>query len=275
MQEPICRFSDVNKRDHETHFPPYSNLGPLTSHIHPHVVVFNTGQKLSSALSQDVLEMSITLDKMVAPLSDALLMMFTIQRLYRAWTEVQVPEQFSGTSGTLNRFHRRSQAEGGRDDHSQGGPPRRPGLRSATRRSQGQVSPGHYEGGQQRAILPLQPPEDDDSLSITDDTVLDDDTAWIEHIHSWQKQGEEGGVAESEESGVPLDSCDGQLAAYIEEHARTPPSPGVWDSWKPAWDDHGSRYPSASDRAQFSSNDWAVFKNDVYLTRPGHPRVTT
>ena len=41
------------------------------------------------------------------------------------------------------------------------------------------------------------------------------------------------------------------------------------------WDDCRSRYPSASDRAQFSSNDWAVFKNDVYLTRPGHPQPTT
>ena len=213
--------------------------------------------------------MILTLSQAVPPSSNALAMVIAMQGLYGIWTEVQVPEEFYDTTGTLNRFDRRS--DEGRDDRSQGGPPRRQDLRSATR-SQGQgsqVSPSYYEGGQQRATLPFQP---DDSSSVTDDTVFDDDTDWIEYIHSWQKQGE--GVAEGCEPDVPHDSCDGQLATYIDEHARTPPSPGVWDSWKSTWDDRRSRYPSASDRARFSSNDWAVFKKDVYLTRPGHPQST-
>ena len=196
--------------------------------------------------------------------------MLAMQDLYRAWTGVQVPDHFYDTIGTPKWFHRPS--DEGRDDCSLSEPPRRQGLRSATR-SQGQgsqVSADHYEGGQERAILLLQPPEDDDSSSVTDDTVPEDDTAWIEYIHSWQKQSE--GTAGSLESDVLHDSCDGQLAAYIDEHARTPPSPGARDSWKPTWDDRRSRSPSASDRAQFSSNDWAVFKNDVYLSRPGHPQ---
>ena len=157
-------------------------------------------------------------------------MVFVMQSLHRAWTEVQVPEQFNDTAGTLNRFDRRS--EGGRDNRWQGGPPRRQGLRSATR-SQGQGTQflaGHYEEEQQRAILPWQPHEDDGSSSVTDDTVFEDDTDWIEYIHSWRKQGE--GVAERWESDIPHDSCDGQLAAYIDEDPRTPPSSGVWDSWK-------------------------------------------
>ena len=275
LQEPICRYPDVNGRDHETHFPPYSNLGPLTSHIHPHFVVFNTGKKLSSSkfLSQHVSEMILSLSQIVSPLSKALAAMMAIQRLYTAWTEVQVPDHFYDTIGAPNRFHRPSSE--GRDDGSQGGPPSRQGSRSATR-SQGlgtSASAGNYEGGQQRGILPLQPPEDDDSSSVTDDTVVEDDTAWIDYIHSWQKQGK--GVAESSESDVLHDSCDEQLVAYIDEHARTPPSPGAWDSWKPTWDDRKLRHPSTFDRAQFSSNDWAVFKNDVYLTRPNHPQVAT
>ena len=272
LQAPICRFSDINSRDHETHFSPYQDLGPLTSHIQPHFVIFNTGKKLASFESDDILAMIPFLTQIIPPSSDAISMVVAIQRLYRAWTGVRVPDHFYDTAGTPKRFHRPS--EEGQDDRSQGGPSRRQGLRSATY-SQGQgsqASAGHYEGGQQRAILPLQPPEDDDSSCVTDDTVVEDDPAWIEYIHNWQKQGD--GVGESWESDVLHDSCDEQLAAYIGEHARTPPSPGAWDSWKPTWDDRKSRYPSASDRAQFSSNDWAVFKNDVHLTRPDHPQVT-
>ena len=217
--------------------------------------------------------MILTLGQMVTPSSNALAMLIAIQRLHSAWTGVQVPDHFYDTVGTPKRFH--DPSEEARDDGSQGGPPRRQGPRSATR-SQGQgtsTSAGHYEGAQQRGILPLQPPEDDDSSSVTDDTVVEDDTAWIEFIHNWRKQGES--VTESWKSDVVHDSCDEQLAAYIDEHARTPPSPGAWETWKPTWDDRKLRYPSASDRAQFSSNDWVVFKNGLYLTRLDHPHVTT
>ena len=217
--------------------------------------------------------MTLTLSQMVPSSSNALAMVIALRRLYKAWTGVQVPGHFYDTVGIPKRLH--DPSEEARDDASQGGPPRRQGPSSATR-SQGQgtsASAGHYEGGQQRGILPLQSPEDGDSSSVTDDTVVEDDTAWIEFIHNWQKQDE--GVTESWESDVVHDSCDEQLAAYIDEHARTPPSPGAWDSWKPSWDDRKLRSPSAFDRAQFSSNDWAVFKNDLYLTRPNYPQVTT
>ena len=269
LQAPICRFSDVNSRDHETHFPPFPNLGPLTSHVHPHFVVFNTGKKLSSTWLQHFSKMILTLSQIVPRSGDALAMVIG---LYTAWTELQVPDHFSNTIEASNRFHRPS--EEGQDDRSQGGPPpRRQGFRSATR-SHGQgsgASGGHYDRGQKRGVIPFQPPEYDDCSSVTDDTVVEDDTAWIEYIPNWQKQGK--GVAESGDSDVFDDLRDEQLAAYIGEHARTPPSPGAWDSWKPNWDDRKSRYPDASDRSQFSSNDWAVFKNDVYLTKPD--QVTT
>ncbi|KAF8557069.1 hypothetical protein OG21DRAFT_1482499 [Imleria badia] len=138
----------------------------------------------------------------------------------------------------------------GQDGPSQGGPPpRREGLRSGTR-SQGQgsqASAGQRAGGQQRAFHPFQPPEDDDSSSVTDDTIVEDDTAWIEYIHNWKKQGEE--VADNWEPDELNNSCDKQLSAYIKEHARTLPSPGIWDRWEPAWNDRKSRYPSESDRA--------------------------
>ena len=128
--------------------------------------------------------MTITLRQIVSQ-SDALAMVFAMQGLYTAWTEVDVPKQFYDIIGTPKRFHRPSDEE--RDDRSQGGPLRRQGLRSATR-SQGQgsqVSPSYYEGGQQRATLPFQ---SDDSSSVTDDSVFDDDTDWIECIHSWQSK---------------------------------------------------------------------------------------
>jgi hypothetical protein len=277
LRDVICRFSNVDSYEHKTYTPPFSELGPLKSHIHPHYVIFNTGRKLSNVkynihrvqmsgfLSQNA---SITVEA-------ARLALDSIEDLYTRWMETNVPGKWRRPNASSNSSN--PLGEEGQDGPSQGGPPpRRQGLRSVTR-SQGegsQISAGQYGGGQQRAIHPLQPLEDDGSSSVTDDTIVEDDTAWIEFIHNWQKQGK--GIAESWESDVLHDSCDEQLAAYIDEHARTPPSPGAWDSWKPTWDDCKSRYPTtASDRAQFSSNDWAIFKNDVYLSRPNHPQVTT
>lgn len=258
LGEPITRFPDANSRDHETHFPPFSNLGPLESHVRPHFVVFNSGQKLSNpkSLGRHAANMGLALKQIVPPSIDAFEMVVTMQSLYAAWTEVQVPDDFDMV-GTLDRLGPSS--EGGRDDGSQrGSPPRRRSQRSAAR-SRTQGSTGHYDGGQQRAIYALE------DSSVTDDTIVEDDIAWIEGIDNWRKEGED--VGESGGSEVLDRSCDEQLAAYIDEHARTPPSPDAWNSWKPAWDGRKSRQPSAFERAKFSSNDWAVFKNGVYLTR--------
>ena len=275
LRDPICRFPDADSYKHETYAPPFSELGPLKSHIHPHHVIFNTGQKLSNVkYNIHLLQMSGFLSQIASiTVEKARLALDSIEDLYTRWMETNVPGEWRRAKASSNSSH--PPGEEGQDGPSQDGPhPRRQTLRSATR-SQGQgsqASVDQYRGGRQRAIPSFRPPEDDDSSSFTDDTVVEDDTAWVEYIHNWQKHGED--VAESLESDVLNDSHDKQLAAYIKEHARTPPSPGVWDHWEPAWDEQKTRYSSQPDRAQFSSNDWAVFKNDVYLTRPGHPRVT-
>ncbi|KAF8434167.1 hypothetical protein L210DRAFT_3506796 [Boletus edulis BED1] len=272
FKEPICRFPDVNQSQHQTHFPPFTNLGLLESHIHPQFVIFNTGKKLRNSPLGDTFRMVSFLQQMVPREDDAGDMLDDILRLYIAWTEANIPADYCNLIGTSKRA--RPPSEGGQDDRSQHDPPpKREGLRSATR-SQGQGSQGaadRYAGGQQRAILPFQPTEEDDASSITDDTVVEDDTDWIEDIHKWQKESSDG-VAGKWESGELHDSHDEQLTAYVDEHARTPPSPGVWDSWKPTWGSP-SRDPKIADRSRFSSNDWAVFKNDVYLTRLEYPQV--
>ena len=275
LRDAICRFPNVDSYEHKTYTPPFSELGPLKSHIHPHYVIFNAGQKLATFNIQ-LLQMYGYLSQSASITHEAAsLALITIVQLYQKWTKAEVPAHWRKPDASSNSSH--PPGEEGQDGPSQGGPPpRRHGLRSGTR-SQGegsQTSAGQYGGGQQRTNHPFKPPEDDDYSSVTDDTIVEDDTAWIEYIHNWQKQGK--GVAENWESDVLHDSSDEQLAAYIDEHARTPPSPGAWDSWKLTWDDCKSRYPStASNRAQFSSNDWAAFKNDVYLSRPDHPQVTT
>ncbi|KAF8121423.1 hypothetical protein EV363DRAFT_1364789 [Boletus edulis] len=276
LNEPICRFPNVNgdNHNHETLFPPFTNLGLLESHIHPQFVIFNTGQKLRDLPADDILQMVSFLQEMVLPEDRASNMLNDMLRLYRAWTKANIPADYCNLIGTSKRA--RPPSEGRQDDHSQHDPPpKREGLRSATR-SQGQGSQeaaDRYAGGQQRAILPFRPPEDseDDSSSITDDTVVEDDTDWIEYIHKWQKESSDG-VAGKWESGELHDSRDEQLTAYGDEHARTPPSPGVWDSWKPTWGSP-SRDPKIADRSRFSSNDWTVFKNDMYLTRSEYPQV--
>ncbi|KAF8434175.1 hypothetical protein L210DRAFT_3554295 [Boletus edulis BED1] len=270
LNEPICRWPDVNKDTHKTLFPPFANLGYLESHIHPQFVIFNTGQKLQDIKSRDFSAMLAFLEDIIDP-RYAFKVLHGIQLLHEAWTEVDVPADYRNLIGISKRA--RPPSEGGQDDRSQHDPPpKREGLRSATR-SQGQGSQGaadRYAGGQQRAILPFLSPEEDDSSSITDDTVVEDDTDWTEYIHKWQKESD--GVAGKLDSGELHDSRDEQLTAYGDEHARTPPSPGVWDSWKPTWGSP-SRDPKIADRSRFSSNDWAVFKNDVYLTRLEYPQV--
>ncbi|KAF8123417.1 hypothetical protein EV363DRAFT_1455445 [Boletus edulis] len=272
LKEPICRWPDVNGDNHETLFPPFADLGLLESHIHPQFVIFNTGRKLRDVPADDYIDMVSVLKQMAPPEYHAFDMLNDIQELYKAWTRANIPADYCNLIGTSKRA--RPPSEGGHDDRSQHDPPpKREGLRSATR-SQAQGSQGaadRYAGGQQRAILPFRPEDsEDDSSSITDDTVVEDDTDWMEYIHKWQKESD--GVAGKWESGELHDSRDEQLTAYSDEHARTPPSPGVWDSWKPTWGSP-SRDPKIADRSRFSSNDWAVFKNDVYLTRLEYPQV--
>ena len=98
---------------------------------------------------------------------------------------------------------------------------------------------------------------------IIDDTVADD-IACIEYVHKWQKQVDSG-YGTTERWALR----DERLAAYFDEPARTPPSPDSWDSWEPVWKDR-SACPSEWNRSQFSSNDWAMFEHDVYLTRREH-----
>ncbi|KAF8434133.1 hypothetical protein L210DRAFT_2670700 [Boletus edulis BED1] len=222
LEEPICRFPDVNQSQHQTHFPPFANLGLLESHTHPQFVIFNTGQKLRNLSAGDSFPMVSFLHQMVPRKGDAANMLNDILRLYIAWTEANIPADYCNLIGTSKRAR----------------PPA----------GQGQ----------------------DDASSVSDDTVIEDDTDWIEYIHKWQKESD--GVAGKWESGELHDSRDEQLTTYGDEHARTPPSPGVWDKWKPTWGSR-SRDPSISDRSRFSSNDWAVFKNDVYLTRLEYPQV--
>ena len=275
LRDPICRFPKADSGEHKTYTSPFSELGPLKSHIHPHYVIFNSGQKLSNINNNaHIIRISRFLSQnasITAEASNSALL--AMMELYQNWTTANVPAQSRRPRASSNPSH--PPGKEGQDGPSHGGPhPRRQGLRNATR-SQGQgsqASADQYSGGQQRAIHPFQLPDNDESSSVTDDTVVEDDIAWIDYIHDWQKEGK--GVADSLELDVLNDSHNKQLAAYIKEHARTPPSPGFWDHWEPTWDDQNTRYLSQLDRAQFSSNDWAVFKNDVYLTRPGHPRVT-
>ncbi|KAF8123440.1 hypothetical protein EV363DRAFT_1300414 [Boletus edulis] len=169
------------------------------------------------------------------------------QRLYEAWTAVDVPAEYHNLVGISKRA--RPPSEQRQDERSQHEcPQKRQGLIRSMTRSQGQdsqVAADRYAGGQQRADLPFRRPEEDGFSSITDDTVVEDDNDWIEYIHKWQKESD--GAAGGREY-----SRDEQLTAYIDEPARTHPSSSVWDCWKPAWDSR-SLYPNFSDRSRFSS----------------------
>lgn len=63
MEEFIFRFPDGNCRDYTAHEPPYPNLDPVSSHIHPHFVIFNAGQKLAKLDPEDITQMRTILGR--------------------------------------------------------------------------------------------------------------------------------------------------------------------------------------------------------------------
>ena len=187
MEEFIFRFLDGNCRDYTAHKPPYSDLEPISSHIHPHFVIFNAGQKLAKLDPEDILQMRTILGRRLSLYHGDMSPLELIDHLYLKWMAASIPAEWRKKVTSSNP---RPPGAAEQDNHSQDGhPPRRQGLRSATR-SQGQgsqVSAGQHNGGQQRAIIPFQAPADDDSSSVSDSTIVEDNTAWIDYIHEWQK----------------------------------------------------------------------------------------
>ncbi|KAG6370779.1 hypothetical protein JVT61DRAFT_10981 [Boletus reticuloceps] len=296
------KFLNINENNHKTLFAPFTNLSLLDSHIHLQFVIFNTGQKLQDLPAEDYVDMIFFLKQMAPCKGDAPIMLTNILCLYSAWTKVHIPANYCNLVGTSKRAHPPSEQK--QDDHSQYQPPKCEHLRSAMR-SQGQGSQVEPQNGliphlnKSRMIAPntnlqnanisgvqralkdraarvqltnmlvhsnkLSFPFDHHNSSSITDTVIEDNTDWIEYIHMLQKESSDG-MAEKWELRKLHDSHDDQLTAYVDEHARTPPSPGpVWDSWKATWGSC-SWDPKISDWSWFSSNDWAVFKNNVYLT---------
>lgn len=50
---PLYRLkNEFNPTTAERHLHPFSDIGPLRSHIHPHFVMYSTGQKLADIASQ-------------------------------------------------------------------------------------------------------------------------------------------------------------------------------------------------------------------------------
>ena len=93
LRDPICRYHGLECHDH---YPPFATLGPFSSHIHPHFVVFNNGQKLLQFQDSDITQMTHFLSQTLTSSWDrAALAIRSIQNLYRTWTDVQVPDDFA------------------------------------------------------------------------------------------------------------------------------------------------------------------------------------
>ncbi|KAG6370563.1 carbon-nitrogen hydrolase [Boletus reticuloceps] len=104
LTNPICRFPDVDNMEYHQHFsPPYVGLGAIESHVHPHYVIFNTGQNLRhhTPAPFDLLELLTQ----ITSIKDAAESLRTIQKLYTLWTEVDVPAGFSNLPSPSKQGH--------------------------------------------------------------------------------------------------------------------------------------------------------------------------
>ncbi|KAF9240199.1 hypothetical protein BU15DRAFT_61536 [Melanogaster broomeanus] len=233
-KQPICRFPDPDSTQHETHFPPYGMLGTLTSHIHPHFVICNI-HKLKSDERESI---AVHLGDLRVPL---------MSLLYNTWTRDELgPSRPSG--------HSDPPAQEGQGDFSPAAGDRPlvlvpvQGAHPVTVAMAKPVK--HIEGSDYSA----------DSAAVEHGWDNSEDATWIKGIYHWRKEGR----AASEGDWDPIVVNDGQVATYVEECARTPPPPEAWCEWQPKVLSEDGK---SIDTSKFSSNDWAFWRDDVFLPR--------
>lgn len=105
-----------------------------------------------------------------------------------------------------------------------------------------------------------------DSSSISEESIIpdgtySDDALWAKKIFRWASKGAE--EAQSNGGWETKLVNDKQVWRYQQEPVRDPPPADSWHGWRPSWKKKGRSW---ADSSLFSSNDWAAYRNNVYLT---------
>lgn len=94
LHEPICRYEGPNA-NRKMHTTPFTTLGPVTSHIHPHYVVVNAAQQIGRLTWAEPVESRIAANS-GETVQTAILRRILVQDLYEAWTQTDIPSEFLG-----------------------------------------------------------------------------------------------------------------------------------------------------------------------------------
>ena len=255
----ICRYHD----GHHKTFPfPHERIGLLRSHVKPHFVVCNSAKKLPE--ENEAYRTLVTLWREFLSGSstekpyDHIEM---IKFLGEAWSS-PAPGEFAthprkdekkepGADGSrrktrsMSSFSRDNPDDGGDDDESDSASPASGG-----------------EHGRQVPLMCTDSSSNSDDSIILDDTCSDD-TLWVEEIAKWASKGAED--AKTDGGWETMVVNDEQVLQYDKEPVRDPPPVGAWHGWRPSW--KGKRKRPSVDTSVFSSNDWAAYRRNVYLTR--------
>jgi len=258
------------------HEYPFSTLGPLHSHAHPHFIIYNAGEKLAS---MDILELQHIVGLcMGIPSHHALECLTQIQSIYRSW-QIKAPTSFQRTLSTKRS---RSDFENHGDGDEAGSEGRSFRTRGSTRPTSKQGDSGHGQAGAQgepgvRHVASLSyssdPPDlemdESDSCcgsttSVEDGKPCEDTGAGVTNISQWV-EGAKG--AASDGGWEPAVINDDQLGDYAEERARSPRTQ-PWHTWRASWVRRGLEdlAKPPPDTTGFSSNDWSLYDYCVLLT---------
>ena len=254
-QEDVFTSTSNVAPQYLTYNPPYSDFPVLESHVHPLCVIFNAAPKLVA---------SGRLLLLPAPLQT---LANLIVVLHAQWTATQEPP-----SSRVDN-HSDDGPSTGQGGHP-GGPRRNP--RRETKRKRGRDPHGDAGGGpggfnvgfsgtkRQVTHAPTtNTPELNANIDSPTSTCIADEVedASFKH-HDLDPKGwanEVADVAAGSEFDLSLVNDD-QIGRYREERARKPRKKS-WHTWRADWLDI-----CPPDTSQFSSNDWAYWRDLVYLT---------
>jgi len=251
------------KPKYASHHFPFESIGPLSSHVHPHFVLWNSGKKLAT---MDLTALSFTAAAVLGiELLSALMLLNKVSYIYTSWTSKPAPRSFHRDT-RLNLDPSLGSGGGSHDDNTRRYP-------SRNTRKPGQKS-HRFDGGPQGSAnvghsLPLFSPIDNAAnlcntiggeISIVyPDGMEECGSDWEANISQWANESSKVPTGE----GAPVVN-DSQIGRYAEERARSPRQES-WCTWRAPWirSNVSKHLPN---KQTFSSNDWAVYHESKYLT---------
>jgi hypothetical protein len=269
------------------HKYPFSTLGRLQSHAHPHFVIYNTGKKLTGKIGP--LDIVNNAERcMGISYAEALTCLIRIQAIYNSWTggATSAPN-FTPTNAS--RSDPGDEGEDGNDGETEDRNRNRHGGGGGTQKTSHvptTIISGDKKGGNAdegglptpRQLKSFPHTTDTPDLAVDDgqtshesvdsieESISDDDAVVdIADISKWAEGAE--GAAMSQGGWDPAVINDGQLGRYAEEQARSPRKL-PWGTWRPSWMRRGleDMHKPPPDTTKFSSNDWSLYDYCIALT---------